>query len=209
MFSQETIRFLNDLRDHNSRDWFQSQKQRYEAHVKTASKTFAAAMERLLSDRYDVSVTAKLYRINRDLRFSKDKTPYNTHVHMSFLDAGAAAAWMIGLETDQLVIGFGAFAFDPKRLARWRERVSGPAGEQLLGSLQELQIRLEPPELKRSPAPYAADHPATDLLRRKGFAVWLRDMPVETAFGEDAPARLLEKFEALGPIRRWFVNELN
>jgi uncharacterized protein (TIGR02453 family) len=209
MFSLETIRFLADLKDHNDRDWFQSQKQRYEAHVKTASKTFAASLEGLLSDRYDVSVPAKLYRIHRDLRFSRDKTPYHTHIHISFLDPGAESSWMIGLETDRLVLGYGAFAFDPKRLARWRKQVSGPAGERLQGVLNELKVRLEPPELKRPPPPYAADHPASDLLRRKGFAVWLPNMPTEAAFGEDAPARLLEKLTALDPVRSWFVNELD
>lgn len=208
MFNQETVSFLADLKDHNDRDWFQSQKQRYEVHVKTASKTFAASLEGRLSDRYDVSVTAKLYRINRDLRFSKDKTPYNTHIHISFPDPAAKAAWMIGLETDRLVLGYGAFAFDPKRLARWREQVSGPARERLQGALDELEVRLEPPELKRTPAPYAADHPASALLRRKGFAVWLPDMPTEAAFGEDAPARLLERLAALDPVRSWFVDAL-
>lgn len=85
-------------------------------------------MEGQLSDRYDVSVTAKLYRINRDLCFSKDKTPYNTHIHISFPDPAAKAAWMIGFETDRLVLGDGAFAFDPKRLAQGREQVSGRQG---------------------------------------------------------------------------------
>ncbi len=209
MFSRETIRFLNDLKAHNDRDWFQSQKPRYETDVKAASKSFATSFEDILSSRYGASVKAKVYRINRDLRFSKDKTPYNTHIHMSFLDPEVEASWMIGLETDRLVAGYGAFAFDAKRLARWRERVSGPAGEQLLDILQEMKVRLDPPELKRTPLPYTAEHPAADLLCRKGFVVWLTDMPVKAAFGEDAPTGLLERLATLDPIRAWFVDELD
>lgn len=209
MFSRETLCFLNDLKDHNNRDWFQSQKPRYDAQVKSASKAFTATLATLLSDRYGTNVTAKIFRINRDLRFSKDKTPYNAHVHMSFRDPEADAAWMIGLEVDRLALGYGAFAFDPARLARWREQVSGPAGERLCSLLRDRPIRLDPPELKRVPPPYATDHPAADLLRRKGFAVWLHDMSVDAAFGEGAPPRLLERLAVLDPVRSWFVGELN
>lgn len=207
MFSAETIRFLNDLTVHNDRTWFQSQKPRYEAHVKTASKTFSNAFEELLSDHYGASVTAKIYRISRDLRFAKDKTPYNTHIHLSFLDPEAGAAWMVGLETDRLVLGYGALIFDSARLEHWRERVSGPSGKRLHDIVHSLKARLDPPELKRVPSPYSANHPAADLLRRKGFVVWLNDMPIEAAFGEDAPTRLLEKLATLEPVRAWFVDE--
>lgn len=208
LFSPETIRFLNDLKAHNDRDWFQSQKRRYETHVKAASIDFAASFGELLSARYGVSVTAKLYRINRDLRFSKDKTPYNAHIHMSFIDPATQAAWMVGLETDRLVLGFGAFSFDSARLERWRKRVAGPGSERLFNILKGVNVRLDPPDLKRAPSPYPADHPAADLLRRKGFAVWLDDVSVETALGESAPAQLLEELRPLDPVRAWFVEEI-
>ena len=207
MFGQETIRFLKDLQDHNERDWFQSQKQCYETHVKSASKAFAASLRGLLSCRYDANVEAKIYRINRDLRFSKDKAPYNTHVHLSFLDPEMKTAWMVGLETDRLVLGYGAFTFDPDTLKRWRERVSGPAGLRLLGILQKGDLRLDPPELKRVPAGYPSDHPASDLLRRKSFALWVDGLPPSAAFGEAAPERVADKLRLFDPVRDWFVEE--
>jgi len=208
MFSEETIRFLKDLRDHNERDWFRSQKQRYEAHVKSASRAFAASLSGLLSSRYDASVEAKIYRINRDVRFAKDKTPYNTHVHLSFLDPEIEMAWMVGLETDRLVLGYGAFALDPDKLKSWRGSVSGPAGLQLLGILQKGDLRLDPPELKRVPAGYPSDHPASDLLRRKSFALWVDGLPPSAAFGEAAPERLADKLRLFDPVRDWFTEEL-
>ncbi|MBN9308200.1 DUF2461 family protein [Devosia sp.] len=69
-------------------------------------------------------------------------------------------------------------------------------------------MRLDAPELKRPPAPHAADHPAAELLRRKGFAVWSPDMPATEAFGDDAPARLLERLAAFDPVRGWFIEQL-
>lgn len=205
MFSQETIQFLKDLQGHNERDWFQSQKQRYETHVKSASKAFAAALGGLLSGRYDANVEAKIYRINRDLRFSKDKTPYNTHVHLSFFDPEMEMAWMVGLETDRLVLGYGAFAFDPGTLKSWRERVAGPAGLRLLGILQRGGLRLDPPELKRVPTGYPSDHPASDLLLRKSFALWVDGLRPSAAFGEAAPERLADKLRVFDPVRGWFI----
>lgn len=208
VFDIETIRFLRELGDHNDRDWFLLQRSRYDAHVRAPAMAFSVCLEAILSARYGVDAKARIFRINRDLRFARDKTPYNTHVHMSFSDPQAQAAWMLGLEADRLVLGYGAFAFAGARLDRWRERVASPAGERLRGALDALNVRLGPPGLKRVPEPYLPNHPASDLLRRKGLAVWMTDMSVEAAFGDEAPARLARRFVALEPVRTWFIQEL-
>lgn len=208
MFDAETIRFLADLAANNDRGWFQENKARYEAHLKAPAAAFATSLAALLTDRYGVDASARIFRIHRDLRFSKDKTPYNTHVHVSFSDPTAGAAWMVGLEVDRLVLGYGAFALAGVRLDRWRAAVAGPAGEGLLADLRSLPLRLDPPELKRVPAPYEGDHPTAELLRRKGLAVWLADLPAEAAFGEDAPARLIERLAILDPVRSCYARIL-
>ncbi|MDA5093444.1 TIGR02453 family protein [Aliiroseovarius sp. KMU-50] len=211
MFSQESVEFLRELAAHNEKPWFEANKPRYVTHVREAAAQFSDAICPILARRYGTSVTGKLFRIHRDLRFSKDKTPYNTHIHMSFTDGATGAAWMIGLEMDRLVIGYGLFAFDKARLDKWREVVAGSAGVRLHEVLNDAHVQglsLDPPELKRVPAPYPSDHPNQELLRRKGIALWSGDLPQEKAFGEAAAHDLATAFEVFDPLRNWLVDNL-
>ncbi|MDE9451250.1 DUF2461 domain-containing protein [Aliiroseovarius sp. Z3] len=211
MFTKETTAFLRDLKANNTRDWFAQNKARYSSQVKDAAKTFCDDLAPRLAAQYGTEVTTKMFRIHRDLRFSKDKTPYNAHVHISFSDAATGAAWMFGLQPDDLVIGYGLFAFDKPRLTQWREVVAGPAGDQLsdlFGNAQKAGLRLSEPELKRVPAPYPADHPNSMLLRRKGIAVWQDALSLDQAMGETAGANMANAFHAFDPIRNWMVDRM-
>ena len=118
MFSAETLHFLTDLRSNNSRDWFQANRARYDAHVAGAAQGFGDALAAELQRLAGRPVTPKLFRLHRDLRFSKDKTPYNAHVHMSF-SAGGPFAWLVGIDPGGLVLGYGALGFDAALLGRW------------------------------------------------------------------------------------------
>lgn len=79
--------FLKELKKNNHRDWMQEHKKRYQASEKEL-KLFYAEVEKGLN-RTDEIAKIKVFRINRDIRFSKDKTPYNTHRSVSFSRAGA------------------------------------------------------------------------------------------------------------------------
>ncbi len=211
MFSKATVAFLNDLKANNSRDWFQAQKARYDHDVKTPAKMFAEQLQAALATRYGAEVRSKIFRINRDLRFSKDKTPYNTHIHMSFIDPTAGAAWMLGLETERLVIGFGEFGFDKDRLVRWRQAVDGAAGDELARHIADLTAkgcRIDEPELKRVPAPFDSAHKQAALLRRKGLAIWRDDLGQAAVFGAEAPAGIAATLGEFDPIRHWLTEHL-
>jgi len=206
MFSVETNRFLTDLAANNSRDWFTANRARYDAHVAGPAKTFCTGFEAAMTRHIGTRVTGKIWRINRDLRFSADKTPYNAHVHIGFAEAGSPMIWMVGLEPDRLVIGYGAFALDGATLDRFRAAVDSPAGAALDRILSELRaggLRVDPPALKRVPAPYAADHPRAALLRHKSLAVWNDGLPLPEAYGDGAPARLVAAMQVFDPLHAW------
>ncbi len=178
-FPADTVSFLNDLKANNNRDWFQANRARYEAAVKGPAADFVDAMKfRLQAETSDVH-TAKIFRINRDIRFSKDKTPYNSHLHVMFRREGGRSSLFFGLQSDGLVLGGGMMRFDKGQLAVYRDAVAGPAGErldQILDGLMAEGGRLNEPPLKRVPKPFEQDHPRGALLRRKGCAIW-HDMP--------------------------------
>lgn len=205
MFTPETIAFLADLKTNNRRDWFEANRARYERALAEPARLFAAELADRLSAASGAPVTARIYRLHRDLRFARDKTPYNAHLHLGFSGAGPGA-WLVGLEPGRFVIGYGVMGFDPTALDRWRACVAGPEGAALAGILEGLTaqgLRLDPPELKRVPAPYPADHPRGDLLRRKSLLVWDDRQPMDSAFGPGAPARLAAALQGFDPLRTW------
>jgi uncharacterized protein (TIGR02453 family) len=208
-FSQDTINFLTGLRANNSREWFDENRDTYHVAVRDAARDFGETLSSLLEAQGQGPVTPKIFRINRDLRFSMEKTPYNAHVHMALRPADAGPdgpAWMFGLEPGKLTLGAGIMQFAPRQLEAWRESVAGPAGAMLQRDLDHLLKRgssLTYPDLVRVPRPFEQDHPRRDLLRRKGLVVWWHTDDTQMAFGPEAPARCQEKLQAFAPVMIW------
>jgi TIGR02453 family protein len=210
MFTPETLAFLTELKANNTRDWFEANRSRCDALVTQPAKAFCAKLADRLSAASGAPVTAKLYRLHRDLRFSKDKTPYNTHVHMGFTGEGPGA-WLVGLEPGSFVLGYGIMSLDGPLLDQWRQIVAGPEGahlDSLLSDLQALSLRLDPPELKRVPAPYDPTHPRGALLKRKSLIVWNDSLPMETAFGPDAPTQIAAALSPFAALHTWLTTAL-
>src|SRR5579885_1530081 len=86
-FSKETFKFLRGLKKNNTKAWFEAHRADYEQHLREPSKDLAEAMGAYFRE-HDMPITGNakisLFRINRDIRFSKDKSPYKTHVGLSF-----------------------------------------------------------------------------------------------------------------------------
>ncbi len=178
-FSPEALVFLSDLKANNTRDWFAANKKTYEAEIKTPAHEFGEAMCEALSDLTDISHSTKVFRIHRDIRFSKDKTPYNAHLHMSFIpEAGVEnpPMWFFGLSPERLSLGCGVFQYDKTELVAFRGAMAGERGAELIRLTQELRsasVRIDEPELKRVPPGFDKDHPHSEALCRKGFSGWL------------------------------------
>ncbi|WP_299676018.1 DUF2461 domain-containing protein [uncultured Roseobacter sp.] len=181
-FSPAALAFLTDLKANNRRDWFQDHKAVYEAEIQRPARAFAAAMCTALDALTGTPHEAKIYRIHRDIRFSRDKTPYNAHLHLSFAPQPATPnrpMWFFGLGTETLSLGCGVFQYDKPGLAAFRTQMAGPMGAELLALIQTLEtngMRVNPPELKRVPSGIDKTHPHADALRRKGLAAW-HDLP--------------------------------
>jgi len=211
----ETMGFLRELRANNDRAWFNAHKADYERAYKAPAEAFAAEIRPRLEALAGVPLGAKIFRIHRDVRFSKDKSPYNTHLHLGFQvtripgQPRRRGGFYFGLEPDALSLGVGAFDFGPADLERYRKAVASETdGEELAAMLARLAPRQYEPDLKRVPAPYPADHPRGELLRRKGLNAW-RDLddPALIASPELVDAVMAE-FEALDAVNLWLTEVL-
>ena len=206
----ELLIFLADLKTHNKKSWFDKNRARYESIYRAPAKAFCEAMTPRLQKLTRVEHNSKIFRINRDLRFSKDKTPYNTHLHISFTPSnGGKPAWSFGLSESYLSVGVGSFGFENNELESYRARVAGKAGKTLAINLDTLiaqGARIGEPELKRVPNEFPPDHARAQLLRRKSLAVWLDFKNPQAATKPSMVEDCIGKYRTLKPIFDWLAD---
>ena len=208
-FSKDALKFLKDLKANNNRAWFNDHKNTYERDVKAPAKHFCEEMALSLEKLTGAAHGSKVFRINRDIRFSKDKTPYNAHLHISFIPQGKGAHpphWFFGLDPTSLTIGVGNFAFEKQQLVDYRERVAGSDGAalaKLLAKLEKGGVRLGKVDLKRVPSPYGQDHPQAELLKRKGLSAWIDYEDTTPALDKAIIKTLTADFKKLKPVFDW------
>ena len=181
-FTPELFTFLRELRQNNDREWFKANKERYEETVQEPALEFVADFAPLLetlSPHFTADprpVGGSLFRIYRDTRFSKDKTPYKTHTGISFRHELAkdvhAPVFYLHLESASVFAAAGIWHPDATTLAqirdaivrepeRWQEVVhDGAVGD---------GFRLGGDSLKKPPAGFDAGHPLIDDLKRKDY----------------------------------------
>jgi uncharacterized protein (TIGR02453 family) len=173
-FPPEAVDFLAKLEANNNRDWFNAHKADYE-------RTCKEPMQLLLDD-LDAkfgSGNSKLYRIHRDVRFSKDKTPYKT------FQAAHFAAGYLSLQPDGFYVGTGAFMLEGPTLERYRKAVaddrSGPDLVKAQAALKKKGYEVEGhgDALKTVPRGYDKDHPRAELLKQKSVLVGKNFTPSE------------------------------
>ncbi|MBV2358432.1 TIGR02453 family protein [Thalassococcus sp. CAU 1522] len=198
-------RFLTELAANNTREWFQGEKHRYDSELKRPAERLLGDLAPHLEALAGAPVRQKLFRPHRDIRFSTDKTPYHTHLHLAW-SIQDGRGWYFGLSPSYATAGAGIMAFDKVQIDRWRDAVAGPRGTALTGILDQIGGRIDPPELKRVPPPFPGDHPHHALLRRKGLTVWVDDLaPVIAA---DPFGGLSGAFERLSPVMTWLGDTL-
>ena len=207
-FSPEALRFLSDLKSNNTKDWFAANKATYETHLKESGKQFADAMSLTLRDLTDCEHGSKIFRIHRDVRFSKDKTSYNAHLHMAFVpkeQLDQPPMWFFGLPPEKLSLGCGVFQYDKEALAAFRSAMAGPKGAELIQLTTDFRAagaRVREPELKRVPSGFDKDHPHGEALRRKGFAVWIDVADPAFVTEPNFVKRASELFDQIMPVFR-------
>lgn len=208
-FPPDTVAFLRDLKKNNNREWFTANKSGYELMVRQPASDFCDHMTAALAKLTGVPHGSKIFRVHRDVRFSKDKTPYKAYLHILFQPAENTGApkWFFGLEPDKLVLGTGIFGFEKQALVAYRQRAAGPAGKALAKQLDKMRaagIRIRDPELKRVPSGFAADLPQADLLRHKGLTAWA-DHPggPAAAAKPDIVKTSVDTYKTLKPVFTW------
>ncbi|MCU7811109.1 MAG: DUF2461 domain-containing protein [Candidatus Thiodiazotropha sp. (ex Notomyrtea botanica)] len=181
-FPTQALPFLTDLSRNNEREWFNSNKDRYEQFVREPALAFIEEMSPKLNKVSDqFSAIAKktggsLMRVYRDIRYSKDKTPYKTNIGIQFRHILGkdvhAPGFYLHIEPGECFIGAGIWHPESKTLAKIRDFITdNPAAWQaaLVHKPFHRNFELVGDSLKRPPRGYPADHPLIEDLKRKDF----------------------------------------
>jgi len=215
-FPKEGLQFLRSLKRNNNREWFQDHKSIYEQHVK---QPIGDLIEALAGDfkkfAPEMIATPKIsaYRIYRDTRFSKNKSPYKTHAAAIFSREGlgkhAGAALYLHIAPSELLIGGGLYMPWPEDLRIVRQHIAD-SPEAFLTVVRNRQFRklfgeLTGEKLTRVPRGFSADHPAAEYLKYKSLLA-AREFPAEVATSARFYKLTLETFKALVPLIR-FIND--
>ena len=214
-FDRDAVQFWHELASEMSKQWFAANKQRYEAVWVQPMLALLRDVARGLAPAYRPFKLGEpgVLRIYRDLRFSRDKTPYKTHIAGlirlggdRIAEAGHAALYLhLGLEEEYA--GVGCYQFDATRTARWRRAVVGPPGGSLLRIIASLRRKGYQPggyeNYARVPKGFAPDHPRAELLKWKGLICRFPAMPARLLYRPELARWLLGHARATAPLVVW------
>jgi uncharacterized protein (TIGR02453 family) len=157
---REAFTFFEGLASHNTREWFQANKDVYE-------RACRKPMQSLLAELAPTYGSGKLTRINRDMRFARDQAPYKT-----FIASGVGSKYYVSLSKDGLYVGTGIYMPDGPTLRRLREAIAADASGRkiatIVAGLRRKKYSVATHETSaHAPRGYDANHPRIELLRMK------------------------------------------
>lgn len=198
-FGPAALRFFDDLEEDNSREF-------WAAHLDTFEREVKVPMAALLGSLPEPYQPFRVFRMNRDLRFSKDKSPYKTQ--HSAVHGSGGIDYYVHLDGGGLLAGSGVYQMERDQLERYRAAVDDPrTGRSLerllddLGDGTELGMGAEP--LKTAPRGFGRDHPRIDLLRRRGLVAHQVLEGPSLADATTVRAFVVGLFQAAEPLNRW------
>ncbi len=209
-FSQQALQWLADLKDNNNREWFQANKPAYEQELKIPLQALVESLNHHIAGKlpeYFLDEPAKApFRIYRDTRFSKNKTPYKTHISAMFRRRGMAdkgSGFYFQISAEGLGIAGGSYMPPPDSLLAIRTQIADRYDEFLRitqgKNLVKKMGNLLGEQLRRVPKGFLPGHPAEEMLRRKQFYYWT-ELDPSVAATPQLEKELFHRMELLYPV---------
>jgi uncharacterized protein (TIGR02453 family) len=208
-FDDDLFAFLRELKSHNERNWFTTNKGRYERSVKEpvlafigdAGSQLGKLSKQLVADPKPVG--GSMFRIYRYVRFSRDKSPYKTHVGVHFpLGKGEAVpGYYLHLEPRECFVAAGMWNPGSEQLEQIRTAIAGRPADwrKASGDLNE-----DENALKRPPRGFDADHPMIEDIKRKSFTGSLR-LSDKQMVGDDVMQTFVKTCKELAPLMKFLA----
>jgi len=218
MFSRKAISFLKELNQNNNKIWFDENRQRYEDEVRTPALDYIESMAQPLakiSPHFIASakkVGGSLMRVHKDIRFSKDKTPYKTNIGIHFKHARGkdvhAPGFYVHIEPGEVFLGAGIWRPESSTLKNVRTLIDEYPKEwakltKKLTGKDEFNFGGE--SLKRPPKGFQAEHPLIEDLKRKDF-IAVRQLKVSSFYSKEFEKETARLFKAAAPLVKFICD---
>ncbi len=213
-FDRDAVAFLHELATEQNREWFAENKQRYEDRwVAPMTALLDEVAARAAKAYAPIKLTPpKLFRIYRDTRFAKDKSPYKTHV-AGWIGAGSSGALYVHFGIDEEFVGVGTYFFEDKQIGRWRKLVAADATGK---PLAKLVTKLRKAgynvgghdDYKKVPKPFDPEHPRAEFLKMKGLTGGFPELPKGILHRPELADWLVKHAKATAPLVVWLARNI-
>jgi uncharacterized protein (TIGR02453 family) len=216
-FPEETVTFLSDLAKNNKKTWFDAHRTDYDKYIMEPARAFTEALgERLTSIAPGIiaepRVNGSIFRIYRDTRFSKDKTPYKTHLGIFCWEGEGpkmeCPGFYFHLQPPNLMLGGGVHLFSKPLLEEFRRSVVHPQhGMKLAGAVAKVSksLNIGGHHYKRVPRGYDQDHPFAQFLLFNGLTARSEEPTPAALHGPDIVDHCFDVYRKMLPVHEWLL----
>ncbi|MCP5106229.1 MAG: DUF2461 domain-containing protein [bacterium] len=217
-FSRDTVAFFEVLKENNNKEWFNENKTNFEQNVLEPARGLVLALGQRLKEKISQDIIAdprtdkSIFRLYRDTRFSKNKSPYKTHMGIFFWEGAGKklenSGFYFHLSPPTLMLGVGMHMFPKDVIKGYREAVVAPgSSEKLTEAVAEVRQKkvytIGGTHYKRIPSGFDPAHANAEFLRHNGFYAGYEDPIPAEFFSAGIVDFCLEKFIDMAPIHQW------
>ena len=220
-FPKKTVAYLNKLAKHNNREWFEANRDIYNSDFLEPCIQFVVEMGDKLQD-IDPDIVAipkvdkSIFRLHRDVRFSKDKTPYKANAGLYFWNGKVkkmeASGFYFHLEPKLFGVGLGIYMFPPHLLKKYREVVSNPSAakelHQIVRALEKKNFSIGGKKYKKTPKGYDPNTQYPGYLLFDGIYAWFESDNIKIISDGKAVNTIFKIFKDMLPLHKWLIKNL-
>jgi uncharacterized protein (TIGR02453 family) len=219
-FGSNTKKFLRDLGRNNDKAWFDAHRADYDAYYLEPAKAFVEAvgpkLEKLAPNvHWEPRVNGSIFRVNRDIRFSKDKTPYKDHIDLWFWEGQrktALSGFYLRIRDKTIYIGAGSHGFSKEALARYRKRMNDEKAAKSLGALvkrlERAGYEVGGKTYKKPPRGFNGNAAGENLVLHSALSAGVeRKSPPELGSSKFA-SYCAREWKKLAPLHRWLIDNV-
>jgi uncharacterized protein (TIGR02453 family) len=220
-FPKSAVDFLTKLKRNNNRDWFESHREEFQYSVLEPAREFVIVLgEMLRTIAPDIiaipKVDKSIFRLHRDVRFSKDKSPYKTNLGLFFWEGTKkkmeCSGFYFHLEPGQFFIGNGIYIFTDELMKEYRDVISTPNKAKELDSiikkLKKKGYGIGGKYFKQTPRGLDKEYPYAEYFLYNGLYAYGDSYPLKDLYKQDVVKYSFKKFKEMLPIHRWLVKNL-
>ncbi|MCE1190505.1 MAG: DUF2461 domain-containing protein [Ignavibacteria bacterium] len=218
-FPDQTIQYLRKLGKNNSREWFEAHRDDYELDFLVPATQFVLELgdmlETIAPDIHAIpKIDKSIFRLHRDVRFSKDKSPYKTNLGMYFWEGSGkkmeATGFYVHIEPKKWFLGCGIYMFTKEQMKAYRDAVVDPvSGAELHAICKKLtkngQYVIGGKKFKKIPRDYDPGSPYAEYLLHDGIHGYFEGDDMSTITTTDFAEFCFKHFKAMLPMHKWLM----